>query len=242
MELSEKEMEIVLCIPGPWADRSELVQSIVKDSGGYIFAGMVLMHLETNQSFELEFDGPDERMRSAFEAAGPHWANTPEMDKIASHNSVCYLIANGGSLEAAHSIMNAANALLNAGGYGVKVESSGIAHSPEDWRDQCQSSYLFKSHTSYVVYITSDITYSCGMHNFGLPDALVASNESENPAELLRIFTHYLLSESPEIKEGQTFSVDSDSPGYRIYSHAGINYGDDSLFNNAYGTWELKAC
>lgn len=240
--MSEKEMEIVLCVPGPWADRSELVESIAKDSDGYIFAGMVLMHIETSQFFELEFDGTDERMLSAFTAAGPHWKNTPEMEKISSHKSVCYLISKGGSIESAHAIMNAANALLKAGGFGVKVESTGLAHPPKDWQEQCESAYLFKSHISYVVYITSENTYSCGMHNFGLPDAIVDSRESEKPSELLRVFTHYLLSESPEIKNGQTFSVDSDSPIYRIHAHPALDYGEHSLFNNPFGMWQLRSC
>jgi hypothetical protein len=238
--MTDKEIEIVLCIPGPWADRTELVQSIVKHSGGYIFAGMVLMHLDTHQSYELEFCEQDKRMLSAFEAAGPHWKNTPEMELIASHKSVCYLISKGGSIESAHSIMNAACGLLNAGGYGVKVESSGLAHRPKDWIEQTQYNYLFKSHSSYVVYILSEDAYSCGMHNFGLPDAIVDSNESENPCELLRVFTLYLLSESPVIKDGQTFSVDSESPIYRIKACAPINYGDDSLFNNPFGMWRLQ--
>lgn len=240
--MTDKEIEIVLCIPGPWADRTELVQSIVRDSGGYIFAGMVLMHLDTHQSYELEFCGQDKRMLSAFEAAGPHWKNSPEMELIASHKSVCYLISKGGSIESAHSIMNAACGLLNAGGYGVKVESSGLAHPPKDWLEQTQYNYLFKSHSSYVVYILSEDAYSCGMHNFGLPDAIVDSNESESPCELLRVFTLYLLSESPVIKDGQTFSVDSESPIYRIKACPPINYGDDSLFNNPFGMWRLQAC
>lgn len=233
-------MKIVLCVPGPWENRSEFVESIVKESSGYIFAGMFLMHLETSQYFELEFCEQDERMLSAFEAAGPHWKNSPEMELISSHKSVCYLVTSGGSIESAHSIMHAAEALLNAGGYGVKVESSGLAHPPKDWLEQCKYNYLFKSHSSYVVYISSDSTYSCGMHNFGLPDAIVNSSESESPADLLRIFTHYLLSESPGIKENQTFSVDSDSPVYRIKKHPPINYGEDSLFNNPFGTWQLQ--
>lgn len=240
--MSDKKMEIVLCVPGPWADRGELVQSIVRDSGGYIFAGMILMHMETKQSYELEFCGRDERMQSAFKAAGPHWKNTAEMELISSHKSVCYLISEGGSIESAHSIMNAANALLDAGGYGVKVESSGLAHPPRDWKEQCKYNYLFKSHSSYVVYVMSESTYSCGMHNFGLPDAIVDSSESENPGELLRVFTHYLLSQSPVIKEGQTFSADSDSPVYRIKAHPPINYGENSLFSNPFGMWKLQAC
>jgi len=200
------------------------------------------MHLETKQSYELEFCDKDERMLSAFEAAGPHWKNTAEMKLISSHKSVCYLISKGGSIESAHSIMNAANVLLNAGGYGVKVESSGLAHPPKDWIEQCKYNYLFKSHSSYVVSVTSESTYSCGMHNFGIPDAIIDSSESENPSELLRVFTHYLLSESPVIKEGQTFSVDSDSPAYRVKAYAPINYGENSLFNNPFGMWKLQAC
>lgn len=239
--MPEKEVEIVLCIPGPWADRSELVERIVKGSDGYIFAGMVLMHMETSQSFELDFESSDERMLSAFEAAGPHWKHTPEMKLISSHKSVCYLISKGGSIESAHSIMNAANALLKAGGFGVKVESTGLAHSPKDWKEQCEYNYLFKSHSSYVVYITSEETYSCGMHNFGLPDAIIKSTDSDNSSELLRVFTHYILSESPEINDDQTFSVDSDSPTYRITKYPAINYGENSLFNNPFGMWELQA-
>lgn len=233
------EVNIILCIPGPWADRSELVERVVRDSGGYLFAGMVLMHMETSTFFELDFCDRDERMLDAFQAAGFHWRGRPEMDVIADHRSVVYLIAKGGSLEAAHRMMEAANGLLKAGGLGVKVETSGVAHAPADWAEQCQYNYLFKSHTSYVVYVASDEVYSCGMHNFGLPDALVSAVESDNPAELLRVFTLYLLSESPEIKPGQTFSADEDAPRYRIESHPGVFYGEDSLFNNPYGTWKL---
>lgn len=240
--MTEKSVEIVLCIPGPWADRSELIRSLIENSGDYIFAGMILMHIETKQAYELEFCDRDDHMLAAFQAAGAHWKNTPEMDLIANHQSVCYLISKGGSVDAAHSIMHAAKALLDAGGYGVKVESAGLAHPPKDWREQCQYSYLFRSHSSYVVYITSDSTYSCGMHNFGLPDAIVDSNESENPSELLRVFTHYLLTESPTITDGQTFSVDSESPVYRIKVHPPINYGGNTLLNNPFGIWKLQAC
>ena len=239
--MSDKNIEIVLCIPGPWSDRTQLVESIANHSGGYLFAGTVLLDLETNQSFELVFEGRDERMLAAFEAAGPHWKNTPEMDLISTHQSVCYIVSGGGSIDSAHSIMDAACAILNAGGLGVKVESSGLAHSPDDWQEQSQYNYLLKSHSSYVIYLTSENTYSCGMHNFGLPEAMVKSSESDNPPELLRVFTHYLLSESPDIKEGQTFSVDSSSPAYRIKAHTGIEYGENSLFSNPFGMWLLEA-
>lgn len=242
MSTSEPVVEIVLCIPGPWVDRNELIERIVKDSECYILAGTILMNIETQDGFELQLEGPDERMQAAFEAAGSHWKDTPEMECIASHKSVVYLISKGGSVESAHSIMEAASGLLKAGGFAVKVESTGLAHPATDWKEQCKYKYLFKSHSSYVVYITSEQVYSCGMHNFGLPDAIVERSESENPSELLRVFTHYLLSESPAIKSGQTFSPATDAPKYRILEHTSINYGEDSLFNNPFGTWKLQSC
>ena len=46
--------------------------------------------------------GFDERM---FNAAGYHWRETPEMELIAAHKSIVYIVSKGGSLENAHSIM-----------------------------------------------------------------------------------------------------------------------------------------
>lgn len=70
---------------------------------------------------------------------------------------------------------------------------------------------------------------------------VVANSDAESLAELLRVFTHYLLVESPQIEQGQTFSAHADAPIYRIYQHPAINYGESSLFNNPYGTWLLQA-
>ena len=53
--MSETEVDNVLCIPGPWVDRCDLVERIVKDNEGYTFAGIILMNVGTNQSLELEF-------------------------------------------------------------------------------------------------------------------------------------------------------------------------------------------
>jgi len=82
--------------------------------------------------------------------------------------------------------------------------------------------------------------YSCGMHHFGLPEAMVDQAEVEDAAELLRIFTRYLLNEHPTIRAGQTFSVAEDAPVFRIIEGVPINYGADSLFHNPYGMWRLE--
>lgn len=236
----EKQPEMVLCIPGPWKTHSELVQSIVKDSGGYIFAGRVLLHMESHFSCELIHERADPNMSRAFYAAGPHWRGSVEMQRIGSHESVVYLVGRGGSRDAAQKLMQCGLGLLNAGGLGVKIESTGLAHSPDDWRSYCGDFDSFTAHRALVVYLTGAEVHSCGMHNLGLPDALTPGGKDQATAvELLRVFTWYLFAEGPVINNGQTFSVAAGAPIYRITDHPGWDYGPDSLFTNPYGAWRL---
>lgn len=236
---------MVLCVPGPWADALELGRALAMQTtgqgGGWLFAGRVLLRIESHWSCELEFGPADARMVRAFHAAGPHWRGTPEMEAIAGHRAVAYLVGPGGSREAAEGLMQAAAALLRAGGLGVKVESSGIAHPPAQWLEWCDELFLFLAHRALVVYVSGDgETRSCGMHNLGLPDA-VTEGHGQLPADLLRDFTHYLFTEAPVIRKGQTFAAAAEAPLYRLHSARGDVYEDDSLFNNPYGAWRLSA-
>lgn len=233
--------QTVLCVPGPWESRAQLVEQIVRQADGYLFAGQVLMHMPTKHTFELEFHAPDPRMPAAFRAAGPHWSDSAEMQRIGGHASVVYLVGYGGSTANAHALMLAAGALLDAGGLGVKVESSGLAHSPDAWRGFCADQHLFSAHRAYVLNITGPEVYSCGMHNLGLKDAIVRNDGGTAEAvDLIRTFTWYLYTEAPSIRPGQTFSVAQGAPGYRILDDPGVDYGDDSLFTNPYGFWRLE--
>jgi hypothetical protein len=233
--------EMVLCIPGPWENQTDLVRSIATSGSGYLFAGRILLHIETHYSCELVFETVDPRMVEAFAIAGGHWRDTPEMDRIADHRSVVYLVAKGGSQVAAENLMKCAAALLHAGGFGVKVESSVLAHNPSAWKDYCDQLYCFTAHKALVVYLTGPQVHSCGMHNLGMRDAITAAgSDNISSVELLKVFTFYLFSESPIIRAGQTFSVDADAPLFRIENHPGWDYGPDSLFTNPYGAWYLE--
>ena len=232
--------EAILCIPGDWTDHLVLGARLVRESDGYLFAGRVLMHLETKDKFELQVEKADPRIMTAFAYAGRHWDGTAAMERIATHASVAYLIGEGGSLASAERLMLAGEALIKVGGLGVKVESSGVAHSPDAWRGLVAHRHIFGAHDAFVLYVRGAQVYSCGMHHFGLPEAIVDQADVEDAAELLRIFTRYLLNERPKILAGQTFSVAKDAPVFRIVEGMPIDYGADSLFQNSYGMWRLE--
>lgn len=247
MSDTEALPKLVLCIPGQWEDRADFLQRVIEASDGeYLFAGGVLMHVPTRHVFELEFEARDERMAAAFAAAGAHWRATADMARIDAHRSVAYLLGYGGSVPNVEALMLAARALLDAGGVGVKIENSGLAHAPGTWRTLCAQSALAGPYRAFVVVVTgagdeegSAGACSCGMHAFGLRDVLVLDDDVAAAARVAQSFSSYLFIERPDIRAGQTFSADHGAPVYRIASGAGVDYGPDSPYSNPYGIWRL---
>jgi hypothetical protein len=163
------------------------------------------------------------------------------MAAVVDHDCVVYLVGKGGSLDAAESMMRAAGALVEAGGLGVKVDSTGIAHGPAYWFDICDKLEQLTAHRALVVYVMGkEDVFSCGMHNFGLPDAMTSALDKTAAADMLRTFTRYLLEQAPVFEDGHTFSVREGMPVYRVRKVPARDYGPDSLFNNPYGAWRLE--
>lgn len=228
----------ILCIPGHWKDLAELTQAI--PATGYLFTDGMMVSIDSGHTFRLEVCEPDARLVDAFRSAGGHWMTDDDEVKIGQHSLVLYLVADGGSHECAKAAMLAAAALLRVGGYAVKVETSGIAHTKEDWLDFCEYLHIYSAHRALVVYVTGEKTYSCGMHNLGLPDAIVDSSDSTDAAELIRTFTWYMFSENPAIRDGETFSVGAGQPVYKLTFKDCHLYEQDDIFFNPFGLVLLK--
>ncbi|WP_312547826.1 DUF4261 domain-containing protein [Massilia sp.] len=231
--------ELVLCIPGPWENLGVLADEIAASAIGYSLAGGVLSDSATGFACELALQPADPNLVEDFVKAGPHWARSEAMADIDTHASVAYLVGPGGSRAAADAMMRAGAALIDSGGLGVKVDSTGIAHAPAYWIDMCEQLDQLTAHRALVVYVAGADVYSCGMHNFGLPEAVTSARDKTQAADMLRFFTRYLLERAPDLADGHTFSVSEGKPVYRLERVAAIDYGEASLFNNPYGAWRL---
>lgn len=234
----------VLCIPGNWKDRTELITSIITNNpNDYIMAGMLLLNRKTNQSFEIELYGHDDRMRESFRIAGMvNKLSDDFLDEINQHQQVVYLSAATGNTKSAKELADAANALLNSGGIGVKVETTGKAFSKEQWSSLLND---FQEANLYKLYVLDSIsdgqgtTYTCGMHNLGLKDSIVHNEDFQDAVYLLSVFGYYRLLDKPKIFPGQTFSTDENSPIYELIEETKQPYLGDELFENPYGMWQL---
>ena len=241
VEPDPAKSEIVLCVPGKWRDRTELVTAVAQSSDGYLFAGMLIMHIATREAAKLVVREHDERLRIVFARAGRHWATAKDLENIEAHSCVLYLLIKGGSLDNARRAMDFGNGLLKAGGMAVHIETAGVTHSPAEWLKMSERKTAWDLLRAFVVVATGEeTTYSCGMHNFGLRDAVVTSKlSSDEAAQLVNRFILYVLEESPTLNENEMFSVSKDAPRYRLSAEPCTKFAPNSPFHNPCGMWRL---
>jgi hypothetical protein len=233
----------IIGVPGHWKDRSDIVNAIVKNSGGYLFAGAIMMHIDSKVRFQVDIYEHDDKLANAFRVAGSERLSEELLKEIEEHTFCIYLVGEGGSIELAHQFLKAGEALLNCGGLAIKIESAGVAHSPSDWRhfaaaaSEHPAAYL----SAFVTYVgKSGGYYSCGMHNLGYPDCVVeAAIDPPAAANLMHHFLHYLLTESPALESGETFSISANAPHYRLAKEECSMFDQDDSFYNPNGIWKL---
>ncbi|MER8525915.1 hypothetical protein [Mesorhizobium sp. M0814] len=242
----EDEKRIILCIPGPWEDRSAFVRAVAEasmPSADYVAAGMIVMHGPSKAAFEFDFCDRDEDMTRAFAGAGlANKLGKDVIDKIGSHKSVVYLLSRAlQTKETSISIAKAAAHLIQAGGLGVKVETAGKAFSADQWLEETNGGFV-EIYGLMVLDSVSDgtTTYSCGMRNLGLWDSIVSGDEFQSAVKLLRGFNMYQLYESPELLAGQTFGLEAGAPRYRLSVETQQPDADHNLYANPFGMWRLS--
>ncbi|MES9699716.1 DUF4261 domain-containing protein [Bacillus sp. JJ927] len=235
--------KIILCIPGLWKNRSEIVESVARQSEGYIFAGNSIGKLgEPIGFFEAEIYGYNEHLAEAFEIAGNGKFTEEQLDCIKNHFLTVYLVGEGGSIDKVVKILEVANVLLRAGGLGVKVESSGTANTIEEWANIYNTNDTVDLFQAFVTVVQeTDFYYTCGMHCFGLPDVIAFKNQvtTQYAQDLMRIFCLYNLIEQPKLENGSTFSIDENSPSFILRYAECRHFPEDHVFYNKYGIWAL---
>jgi hypothetical protein len=239
--MKERFMDIVLGIPGLWPTRSDLIRSVASQTDGLLLAGFVLLDTKSNIGYQVDIYEHDPALVRAFRVAGAGWIDDAMLETIARHTRTLYLIGPGGTPELALEMMKVTAQLLNAGGLALKVETAGVAHSKETWQGFATHgiSSLSSAFTAYVKGHES--YYSCGMHNLGLPDAAVSADMDNGEAsQLLRTFLAYISTEHPVLADGHTFSVDAQSPRYRLTHQEDSTHPADNPFHNPHGLWRLS--
>lgn len=240
-----QEAKVILCIPGNWNNFEHFQESLIVTSGAqYMVVADMLISGERQRHYKLEFCDRDDKMKASFAVAGKVTGMTESfLDEIAQHKHVVYIIGETGSLQDAENIAYAGNAILKAGGTGIKIESAGKAFDKKKWADFFDR---FEPHLLYKMFVLDSITdedgtvFSCGMQNLGLKDTIISGEEFQYAVDLIILFGYYQIIDKPVIMNGQTFRKNMESPIFRITAEAQPRYQDHETFANPFGMWRLS--
>ena len=207
-----------------------------------MFAGMILAHPKGNDHVRLDFGDFDERMLQAFKLGGQGELTSLALEEVALHRSVVYLHFPFDIVSQKARLLKFTDVLSKCGGIAVKLETSGIAHEWKRWFDLLGSINPFDTYCASVVLVGDEkFYYSCGMHNFRLPDVQISNSlDGEQAADLMNRFNYWQIVEEPVLKSGHTFSLTADSEHFRLAFLKDERHSEDDLFHNPSGVWELQ--
>jgi hypothetical protein len=240
--MSVPEPAIVLGIPGRWKDRSDIVTSIARRSGGYLFAGKVLMHTASGAHFELEVYDHDPSLPDKVRSGGMGQIPEETLAALVDHAFTLYLLSKEAGRDVVAKMMDAAVGLLDAGGLVVKVEKAGFSVSAAQWREHASVKAAYSLYRSMVALVEDDGAYfTCGMSAFCLPDCAVVEDDLETAFEVATEFCCYLMDEVPKLAEGHTFGIAEGAKRYRLSFDDYGYYPPADMFHNRHGLWRLES-
>ena len=165
----------------------------------------------------------------------------PERRRIATYKVNVCLVAPGGCSDAVRRMLIAAGAVVRAGGLGVFVDNSGMAHRPDGWLAVADNAMVNSVFLALVtVFPSRDELQSVGMQMIGLRDAVIPQTGDRNSDyEMLNDFLEYSLISGVAIAHGD-FVGDEGGPRYRLRREASPLFPPGSPLHNPYGQWRLK--
>lgn len=239
--MSVPEPAIVLGIPGKWKDRSDIVTSIAVRSGGYLFAGKILMHAASGAKYELEIYEHDPSLAEKVRSGGMGQIPENDLNALRDHTFTLYLLSDETGRDVVAGMMDAVVGLLDAGGLVVKVETAGFSISAAQWREHALVKVAYSLYRSMVTLVGGAREhFTCGMGAFGLPDCAIMESNLETAFEVATEFCCYQMDEAPKLADGHTFGIGEGAKRYRLSFEGYAYYPEDDMFHNPNGLWRLE--
>src|SRR5207302_7973604 len=122
-------IEIALRIPCKWAQPRELIQRL--PAGCRLTAEALILPDGTQVDFGAM--GADDQFAQIFRSSCRQPAMEDELTTVDGYTVNVFLSGPGGSLQTARTMMQAGAAVVRAGGAGVFIDNSALAHGGRQW-------------------------------------------------------------------------------------------------------------
>jgi hypothetical protein len=226
---------ITLRIPGNWSHPKELRERLPK---GFSLAPEGLL-LPDGSAFEFTPMPPDQEFPQIFQTSCRRPPSDDELAVLGGYTVNIGLSGAGGSLESARAMMQAGAAIVRAGGAGVFIDNSAIAHGGADWIAMTDDggpdaiSFAFVS----IIRGPQNVT-TMGMQVLGFPDLLMRSSDIGERGETIIELIRYICGGDRPVQVGHVFA-DELGPRFLVEAEVSDEFDAESPIHNPYGRLKI---
>ncbi len=235
MNTPASQVTVTLRIPGQWAHPQELVERLPADCR---LTGETLV-LPDATTIEFGAMPADAQFAQIFRSSCRQPPTEEELATVAGYTVNLFLSGPGGSAQAARTMMQAAAALVQAGGAGVFIDNSALAHGGQQWLDMTEDGGPDALSFAFVAIVRGQTeVWTMGMHVLGLPDVVMKRGDVEaggfDVVEMIR----YLARGDKPVDDGHVI-VDLDGPRFQVFRQASPGRFAASPMHNPFGRLQL---
>ncbi|HXY35955.1 MAG TPA: hypothetical protein VEI07_17095 [Planctomycetaceae bacterium] len=227
---------ITLRIPGDWSHPRELVERL---PAGFCLTPQALA-VPNGAKIDFIPLAPDDQFASIFRSSCRRPPTDEELAIVARYTVNVGLTGPGGSLESALTMMQAGAAIVRAGGAGVFIDNSALAHGGNDWLEMTDDggpdaiSFAFAS-----IVRGRDEVYTMGMQVMGFPNLLLRSRDVDDRAETVIEIIRYICGGGRSIEVGHLLADDQGRPRFQVVAKTEDDFGSQSPLHNPCGLLKI---
>jgi hypothetical protein len=227
---------ITLRIPGDWSHPGELMQRLPP---GFRLTPEALL-LPNDAKIDFVPMAPDVEFARIFQSSCRRPPTDDELAVVARYTVNVGLTGPGGSLESALTMMQAGAAIVEAGGAGVFIDNSALAHGGHDWVDLTDDARPDAISFAFASIIRGqDDVYTMGMQVMGFPNLLLHSPDIDDPAETVVEIIRYVCGGGRPIAVGHVLADDQGRPRFQVVAKTDDEFEPQSPMHNPFGVLKI---
>jgi hypothetical protein len=226
---------IALRIPGQWSHPRDLMQRL--PSGCRLTAEALILPDTTEVGFGAA--PADDQFAQIFRSSCRQPATEDELATVDGYTVNVFLSGPGGSMKSARTMMEAGAALVRAGGAGVFIDNSTLAHGGRHWLEMTDDggpdalSFAFVG----IVRGKADV-WTMGMHVLGLRDIVMKRQDIETHGFDIVEVIRYLCRGDKPIGDGHVLA-DLNGPRFQAFTQNSAAELAGSPMHNPFGRLKL---
>jgi hypothetical protein len=226
---------ITLRIPAKWAHPRELIERL--PDGCRLTPESLILPDKTQIAFDPM--PPDNQFAEIFRSSCRKPATADELATVAGYTVNVGLRGPGGSMEAARTMMRAGAAIVRAGGAGVFIDNSTVAHGGQHWLDLTDDGGPDALTFAFVAIVRGKSeVWTMGMHVLGLRDVVMTRADVEAGGfDIIEVIRYLSQGEKP-VEDGHIIA-DENGPRFQARTQDSPAERTGSPMYNPFGRLKL---